>query len=153
MCMYDLCRVLNNWAMTWQNQQSGCASSEDSDQPGHPPSLIRVFAVRMKKAWFLSYPLSAHSFCWFSHAVAQFSSMFLTDDIFMYFMDWVNKMLLCSVWYPVFYDLYPSCTSWSSRLGKGSSLHLRIKIWFFDIHLVMNPVGGAKIPWSTKRFL
>ena len=36
-----------------------CAPSEDSDQPGHPPSLIRVFAVRMKKAWVLSYPLSA----------------------------------------------------------------------------------------------
>ena len=35
-----------------------CASSEDSDQPGHPPSLIRAFAVRMKKAWVLSYPLS-----------------------------------------------------------------------------------------------
>ena len=27
-----------------------CALSEDSDQAGHPPSLIRVFAVRMKKA-------------------------------------------------------------------------------------------------------
>ena len=26
---------------------------------GHPPSLIRVFAVCMKKHWFLSYPLSA----------------------------------------------------------------------------------------------
>ena len=25
-------------------------------QPGLPPSLIRVFAVRMKKAWVLSYP-------------------------------------------------------------------------------------------------
>ena len=37
----------------------GCAPSEDSDQPGHPPSLIRVFAVRIKKAWVLSYPLSA----------------------------------------------------------------------------------------------
>ena len=24
----------------------GCAPSEDSDQPGYPPSLIRVFAVR-----------------------------------------------------------------------------------------------------------
>ena len=36
-----------------------CAPSEDSDQPGHPPSLIRVFAVRMKKDWDLSYPLSA----------------------------------------------------------------------------------------------
>ena len=46
------------WAMTWQNQQCGCAPSEDSDQPWHPPSLIRVFAVRMKKAWVLSYPLS-----------------------------------------------------------------------------------------------
>ena len=37
-----------------------CAPSEDSGQPGHPPSLIRVLAVRMKKAWVLSYPLSAH---------------------------------------------------------------------------------------------
>ena len=36
-----------------------CAPSEDSDQPGHPPSLIRVFAVRMKIAWVFSYPLSA----------------------------------------------------------------------------------------------
>ena len=41
------------------NQQSECAPSEDSDQPGHPPSLIRVFDVRMKKSWVLSYPLSA----------------------------------------------------------------------------------------------
>ena len=28
--------------------------SEDSDQPGHPPSLIRVFGVRMKNAWSLA---------------------------------------------------------------------------------------------------
>ena len=34
------------WATTWQNQQNECAPIEDSDQPGHPPSLIRVFAVR-----------------------------------------------------------------------------------------------------------
>ena len=52
-------------APSWQNQQCGCAPSEDSDQPGHsyqpghPPSLIRIFAVRMKKAWVLSYSLSA----------------------------------------------------------------------------------------------
>ena len=69
------------------------APSEDSDQPGHPPSLIRVFAVRMKKAWVLSYPLSANilirlgrcpgwsefsldtrSFCWFCCEMAQFYS-------------------------------------------------------------------------------
>ena len=34
------------WAASWQND---CAPSEDSGQPGHPPNLIRVFAVRMKK--------------------------------------------------------------------------------------------------------
>ena len=67
-----------------------CASSEDSDQPEHPPSLIRVFAARTKKAWVLSYALSeqrrlirlggcpgcsesslgAQSFCWFCHEAA-----------------------------------------------------------------------------------
>ena len=48
------------WATAWQNQQSDCAPSEDSDQPGHPPSLIRVFAVRIKKTWSLATH-SAHS--------------------------------------------------------------------------------------------
>ena len=61
-----------------------------SAKTGHPHSLIRVFAVCMKKAWVLSYPLSAQqtlirlggcpgwsesslgaqSFCWFCHVVA-----------------------------------------------------------------------------------
>ena len=34
-----------------KTNKMACAPSEDSDQPGHPPSLIRVFAVHMKKAW------------------------------------------------------------------------------------------------------
>ena len=34
---------------------------EDSDQPGHLPSLIWVFAVHMKKAWVLSYRLSTQT--------------------------------------------------------------------------------------------
>ena len=69
------------WAATWQNQENGCAPSEDSDQPGHPPSLIRqpghppslirVFAVRTKKAWVLSYPLSAQRRLWSDWADAQ----------------------------------------------------------------------------------
>ena len=48
-----------------------CAPSEDSDQPGHPPSLIRVSAVRIKKAWVLSYPLSAQRRPWSDWADAQ----------------------------------------------------------------------------------
>ena len=72
-----------------------CASSEDSDQPGHPPSPIRVSAVHLKQNWVLSYPLSAQrrlwsdwadaqadlslrwaqkSFCWVCHEVAQNAS-------------------------------------------------------------------------------
>ena len=47
------------WAPHDKTNKMVCAPSEDSDQPGHPPSLIRVFAVRMKKVWVLSYPLSA----------------------------------------------------------------------------------------------
>ena len=63
------------------NQQNDCAPSEDSCQPGHPPSLIRVFAVRWTQAFFTrtaktlirlggcpcwsESSLGAHSFCWF----------------------------------------------------------------------------------------
>ena len=47
--------TFSTWAATWQNQKKNeCATNEDSDQPGHPPSLIRVFAVRMKKALVFS---------------------------------------------------------------------------------------------------
>ena len=82
-----LSSVVYRWAATWQNQQSDCVPSEDSDLP----SLIRVFAVCMKKAWINSYPLSgqprlirlggcsgwsesslgAHSLCWFCRVAAQ----------------------------------------------------------------------------------
>ena len=55
----------------WQNHQNEFAPSEVSDQLGHPPSLIRVFAVRIKKAWVLSYPLSAQRRLWSGWADAQ----------------------------------------------------------------------------------
>ena len=45
------------WATTWQNQQNECAPSEDSDQPGHLPSLDQ--SLHCPKPWVLSYPLSA----------------------------------------------------------------------------------------------
>ena len=48
-----------------------CTPSEDSDQPGHPPSLIRAFAVRMTKPWALIYPLSIQKRLWSDWADAQ----------------------------------------------------------------------------------
>ena len=58
-----LCVICNNcgdniWAATWQNQQSGCAPSKDSDQLGHPPSLIRVFACTQ---WVAKDPSFLHA--------------------------------------------------------------------------------------------
>ena len=32
-----------------KTNKMACAPSEDSDQPGHPPSLIRIFAVAWRK--------------------------------------------------------------------------------------------------------
>ena len=54
-----------------KSNKMACEHSEDSDQPGHPPSLIRVFAVCMKKAWVLSYPLSTQQRLWSDWADAQ----------------------------------------------------------------------------------
>ena len=101
-----------------------CALSEDSDLPGHPPSLIRVLAVCMKKPWVLSYLLNpqrrlwsdwadaqadlslrwAHmSFCWFCHEVVNiflFSFSFngmgnlLWRGIFAIFISSKNKSLM-----------------------------------------------------------
>ena len=55
-----------NHSATWNRNEPPdktnkmtCVPSKDSDQPGHPPSLIRVFAVSMKKSWFLNFLLSA----------------------------------------------------------------------------------------------
>ena len=81
----------NRWAATWPNQQSDCAPSEDSDQPGHPPSPIRVFAVRsvgskgpklsswgqqrlIRLGWCPGWSessLGAQSLWWFCHVAAQ----------------------------------------------------------------------------------
>ena len=54
-----------------KTNKMACAPREDSDQPGHLPSLIWVFAVCMKKAWVLSYPLSAQRRLWSDWADAQ----------------------------------------------------------------------------------
>ena len=57
------------WAATWQNQQIGCVPCKGSDQPWHLPS--RLWSVCMKKAWVLSYPLSAQRRLWSDWADAQ----------------------------------------------------------------------------------
>ena len=39
--------VISNEPHRDKTNEMACAPNEDSDQPGNPPSLIRVFAVRL----------------------------------------------------------------------------------------------------------
>ena len=60
-CLWVVCRSVVCWWVVVL----------PSDQPRHPPSLIRVFTVCMKKAWVLSYPFSAQRRLWSDSADAQ----------------------------------------------------------------------------------
>ena len=51
------------WAATWQNQQCVYSPSEDSNQPGHPPSLISLRCPH-EETLGPSYPLSAQRRLW-----------------------------------------------------------------------------------------
>ena len=85
------CSFFTVWATTWSNEQNECAPSEDSDQPGHPPNLIRVFALRSVGSWgpkvsfmrtaktlirlrgcpgWSESSLDAQPLCWFCHVAA-----------------------------------------------------------------------------------
>ena len=61
----------------------------------HPPSLIRVFAVRMKKLWVLSYPLSAQRRLWSDWADAQADLSLRWAHT--YFVGFVMSRLICTV--------------------------------------------------------
>ena len=75
-----------------KTNKMACAPSEDSDQPGHPPSLIWVFAVRMKKAWALSYLLSTQQRPWSDWADAQANlSLCWVHSHFYWFLSWIGS--------------------------------------------------------------
>ena len=79
--------------LPWGSSNDHCAQQRHTDQPGHTPSLIWVFAVRMKKP-YIDHPLSAQwrlnqadlclrwtqwSFYWFCHPAAQMMLSLLTN--------------------------------------------------------------------------
>ena len=73
-----------------------CAPNEDSDQCGHPPSLIRVFAIGMKNAWVLCYQLSAQRRLWsdWPNALADLS---LRWAHMPFFMRWLIFYSICRI--------------------------------------------------------
>ena len=129
-----------------------CAPSEDSDQPGHLPSLIRVFAVRMKKAWVPSYPLSAQrrlirlgrcpgwsesllgaqSLCWFCHVWPVFF-LLKTDS---YFQTYAGPFLKWN-WNLV-----------SSNHEKHLSEGLDILVYWLGMRCRLPDYPLGQIPWN-----
>ena len=80
------------WASSWQNQQNGCAPSKDSDQPGW---FWSVLAVHIKKAWVLSYPMSAQQRLWsdWVDAQADLSLQYTHSHFVGFFMRRLNYIL------------------------------------------------------------
>ena len=140
--LYILYMLLWNEPPHDKTNNCGCAHSEDSDQLGHPPSLIRVFAVRMKKAWSLApieltakmlirlggcpvwseSSLGAHSLCWFCHEAAQ-----------MFWLQWskwdvyyVNLHCFCHVYAPEI----KNATNVDSKSRENITFH-RPKIYVY----------------------
>ena len=83
-----------------------CAPSKDSDQPEQLPSLIRVFAVCMKKSWVLSYPLRSQQRQWSDWVDAQADQSSLGAQVILLVLScgaqiWINytvtKWLLTEV--------------------------------------------------------
>ena len=59
------------WAAQYQNQQNDCAPSEDSDQPGHLPNMIRFLPVRSVGSWRSNLSSCGQRILWSDWADAQ----------------------------------------------------------------------------------
>ena len=98
-----------------KTNKMACAPSENSDQPGHPPSLIRVFALRLKKAWVLGYLSSAQWRLWSDWADAQADlSLRWAHMPFCWFCH--DAAQICLQW---FKGLYWECKHFRIRPRKG----------------------------------
>ena len=155
------------------------AHSKDSDQPGHSPSLIRVFAVRMMKGWVLLATHKVHSedsdqtwadlrwahrsFCWFCHAAAQMSSRnchicrgsWGIKDLTHYLV--LNTAIgepSYSRWLHLV-PCFPSlCLFFHSHRKILMILHIKFIFcqlqWFFDIHVLMVSVVSCSSQYMTE---
>ena len=107
-----------------------CALKEDSDQPRHPPSLIRVFAVRMKKAWVLSYPLRTQRRLIRLGGCPDWSEFFAGCTLILLVLSWGGSLvfLVSGICIPI-WTLFFHCEYWTqmheSRHEKTCLCHVR----------------------------
>ena len=98
---------------------------------GQPPSLVRVFAVRMKTAWVLSYPLSAQRRLCSDWA----------DDQADLSLRWAYSHFVGFVMRRLNYFFFPL---FLSRCGTGDMGGLFLFIYLFLYSSVLLPYSGEK---------
>ena len=74
-----------------------CVPSEDSDQPGHPPSLIRVFTVHSMGSWGPKVSSCGQRRLWSDWADAQADLSLCWADMWICWF-WGGSNLLCNIW-------------------------------------------------------
>ena len=125
------------WAASWHNQQMAFAPSEDSDQPAHPPSLIRVFAVR---------------------SMGRLGPNVASGEQRRFWSDWVDAQADLSSMGAQIILLVLSCRGSIFILNK-EFIHLRKKnvfekIWVFDFSklalVCILKISGAWHAWHQK---
>ena len=103
-----------------------CAPSEDSDQPGHSPSLIRVFAVCSVGSWGPNVSSCGQRRLWSDWADAQADrSVHWAQRSFCWFCHEAAHMYFTSTPEPLYNTVYYKTISDLSWLSVG----LQIRIW------------------------
>ena len=133
-----------------------CRPSEDSDQPGHPHSLIRKFAVRMKVPWVLRNPLSAprDSEDWTDWADAQaILSLHWARSLFCWFFRTVAQLLyfglshLCQqYWFLLFRGvLFPG-----TPLRKSDGMYVPLHV-YACLRLLCHTASSSTYFYLSRR--
>ena len=113
-----------------KTNKMACATSEDSDQPGGPPSLIRVFAVRKKKAWVLSYPLSASEDSDQTGQMPRLIWVFAGHTVILLVLSWAAQMSAHEKFTSACECAVQSVVVWHSKDGLGlKRLLMDFKDW------------------------
>ena len=105
-----------------KTNKMACSHSDDSDQPGHLPSLISVFAVHMKKAWVLSYPLSTRRRLWSDWADAQ-------ADLSLRWAHWAHSHFVGFVMLWLKLSSSSSCPLYQSFVTTAPTTPPHLQVW------------------------
>ena len=117
--------------------------SEDSDQPGHPPSLIRVFPVCMMKAWVLSYRLSTQQRLWSDWVDARLTWVFAGCTLILLILSCHSSIyVLCALNEASYHSANFTCrfiTCEQTLPGFSAQLSRRLTRWAYSIPIVRCP--------------